>query len=50
MIDPEMIDANVEPSSNLMANDATFSPCLSLIPLIEPTMMPTVPKLAKLTK
>lgn len=45
-----MIEARVEPSSNLIAKDATFSPCLSLIPLIEPTMIPTVPKLAKLTK
>ncbi len=50
MIDPEMIEARVEPSSNLIAKDATFSPCLSLMPLIEPTMIPTVPKLAKLTK
>lgn len=37
MIDPEMIEARVEPSSNLIAKDATFSPCLSLMPLIEPT-------------
>lgn len=41
MIDPEMIEARVEPSSNLIAKDATFSPCLSLMPLIEPTMIPT---------
>ncbi len=46
MIDPEMIEARVEPSSNLIAKDATFSTCLSLMPLIETTMIPNVPKFA----
>lgn len=47
MIDPEMIEARVEPSSNLIAKDATFSPCLSLMPLIEPTMIPNRTKISE---
>ena len=46
----EIIDANVAPNNNLRAKEATLFPCLLSIPLIAPTIIPTVPKLAKLTR
>ena len=50
IIDAEIIEARVAPNNNLSANEATLLPWSLLIPFIAPTIIPTVPKFAKLIR